>query len=220
MGLDVRLHHAWFGMLRFGDGAVASTRSGQTLNLVDVLDTAAQRAREVVDEKSAQLSEQERAAIAEAVGVGAIKYTDLSQNPQSDIVFEWSKMLSMEGNTAPYLMYAHARCHSIFRRAGVEPGFEPGEIIVGHPRERTLAILLLRTSEVIASAAEHWRPNLLADHLYQVASAFAGFWRDCRVLGDDVPAQVSTSRLALCLATSRVLAIGLNLLGIKALTRM
>lgn len=220
MGLNANFYHAWFGMLRFADGAVASTRSGQALNLVDVLDTAAQRALEVVNAKSGHLPEAERLAIAEIVGAGAIKYTDLSQNPQSDIVFEWDKMLSLEGNTAPYLMYAHARCHSIFRKAGISADFDPGPVVIGHERERELAVALLRTPEIIDSAAAHWRPNMLADHLYQVASAFARFWSACRVLDEGIDPEVMTSRLALCRATAGVLSQGLGMLGIKAPTRM
>ena len=152
MGHTVDFAHVWFGMLRFADGAVASTRAGQVINLVDVLDTAAERAYQVVSSKSADLNEAERREIAEAVGLGAVKYADLSQNPQTDITFDWDRMLAMEGNTAPYLMYAHARCRSILRKAK-EQGYVAAEIQFNEPTERNLAVTLVRTPELIETAA-------------------------------------------------------------------
>ncbi|MBN2798378.1 MAG: arginine--tRNA ligase [Deltaproteobacteria bacterium] len=217
MGMAFTPEHVYFGMLRLAGGAIAATRSGAVLNLVDVLDTAVERARGVVDGKSGHLSDQERAGIAEAVGVGAIKYADLSQNPQSDIVFDWDKMLSMEGNTAPYLMYAYARCMSIFRKADRD-GFVPGGIALEHPSERSLAVLLARTPEVVERAAELWRPNVVADHLFAVANTFASFYHDCRVIGESP--EVEQSRLSLVRATAAVLEQGMKLLGIQPLDRM
>ncbi len=224
LGLRVELQHVWFGMLRFGDGTVVATRKldkaaggARSVNLVDVLDTAVAHARSVVDEKSAGLPDDERARIAEAVGVGAIKYTDLSQNPQTDIVFDWDKMLSLEGNTAPYLMYAYARVQSIFRRAGVDD-FTPGGVVLGEPVERELALAIVRTPEIVQAAAASYRPNLLCDHLFGLANTFARFYHDCRVLEDD--AALRRSRLSLCFATAQALAQGLDLLGLSALDRM
>ncbi len=220
MGYDLDFRHVWFGMLRFADGSIAATRGGGPMvNLVDVLDEAERRAREVVDSKSPHLSEEERAAIAAAVGIGAVKYADLSQNPQSDITFEWDKMLSLQGNTAPYLMYAHARCHSILRKSG-QPDFVPATIAPSEPFERGLAIQLLRLPEAILLAAHTNRPNLLAEHLYQLATAFGRFYDECPVLKDDVAADVRSSRLGLVRATATALAAGLNLLGIEPLRRM
>lgn len=216
---DVEFVHVWFGMLKFADGQIAASRTGAVINLRDVLDVAVERARRVVDEKSAELPESERAAIAEAVGIGAIKYADLSQNPQTDIVFEWDKMLAMDGNTAPYLMYAYARCKSIFRKAGLA-SFTPGGVVVDHPAERELAVMIARTPEVIENAAAAWRPNLLCDHLFGVANTFARFYGACRVLGDDVAPETTQSRLTLVHATAHALGVGLDLLGLRALDRM
>jgi arginyl-tRNA synthetase len=221
IGWDADYRHCWFGMLRFGDGSIAATRGGgQNVNLVDVLDEAAARARSVVDERSAELPERERAAIAEAVGVGAVRYADLSQNPQTDIVFEWDKMLSLQGNTAPYLMYAHARCCSILRRAGVAEEAPVGGIALAHPLERALALRLLVQGEVLLAAASTTRPNLVCDHLFQLAGDFARFYGECPVLHEDVPAEVRASRVALVRATRRAMKVGLELLGITALDRM
>jgi arginyl-tRNA synthetase len=222
LGLDMRLVHVTFGMLRLPDGGIVATRSGSggSLNLLDVLDAAVAHARSVVDEKSGHLSEDERATIAEAVGTGAIRYADLSQNPQSDITFDWKKMLALDGNTAPYLMYAHARCKSIFRKAGGAEGFVPGGIALDHPAERELALALSRLPEAIGEAASSWRPNVLCDHLFGIATSFARFYGACRVLGDDIPTATTQSRLSLVWATARALALGLELLGLQALDRM
>lgn len=220
MGFETDFRHIWFGMLRFADGSIAATRSqGQSLNLVDVLDEAVAHARKVVDGKSGHLDEAERAAIAEAVGTGAVRYTDLAQNPQSDIIFDWDKMLSMQGNTAPYLMYAHARAHSILRKGGVE-GYEPVSIQPEHEAERALAVHLLKFPEVITLAANTGRPNLLADTLYELASLFARFYTECPVLKEGVSDEVRASRLGLVSAAAKGLSLGLTLLGLTPLERM
>ncbi|MFK7929328.1 MAG: arginine--tRNA ligase [Myxococcota bacterium] len=221
MGVDVDFVHVGHGMLKLG-GDVASTRAGTVLNLVDVLDTAVEHARTVVDQQSATLPDDERAAIAEAVGVGAVKYTDLSQNPTSDIHFDWDRMLAMEGNTAPYLMYANARCHSIFRKSGrVElQDWTPTALRLDHETERALAILIARTPEQAAAAAEAARPNLIADHCFHLAKAFARFFAECRVLDPQNDEATTTSRLTLVWASSRALELSLGLLGLTPLTRM
>jgi arginyl-tRNA synthetase len=220
-GWDFDFRHVWFGMLRFEDGSIAATRGdGQSVNLVDVLDEAVRRARAVVDERSAELGEDERAAIAEAVGTGAVRYADLSQHPQTDIVFSWDKMLALQGNTAPYLMYAHARLASILRRADVAADTAWTPASVGHPAERALALTLLKTPEVIVAAAQTSRPNLLADHLHRVASDVASFYTECPVLHPDVADDVRRGRLSLVRAARVVLGRGLDLLGLVALDRM
>ncbi|MCO4743275.1 MAG: arginine--tRNA ligase [Proteobacteria bacterium] len=212
--------HVWFGMVRNADGSImASRKDGSSVTLVGLLDEARDKARSVVDKKSPELPEAERAIIAEAVGVGSIAYNDLSQNPQSDVTFDWERMLSLEGNTAPYLLYAHARCHSLFRKAGVTD-FEPGGLVLGHPTERTLALIVARTPEVIAQSAATWRANMLCDHLYSLASAFASFYTECPVLKDDVDEATRQSRLTLTHATAVALATGLRLIGLEPLERM
>ncbi len=216
IGWDNDFQHVWFGMLRLPGGEVAATRSGVGETLSSVLDTAVAHARTVVDGKSGDLPEDERAAIAEAVGIGAILYTDLSQNPQTDITFEWDKMLALEGNTAPYLMYALARIRSIFRKVGVTVA--PGPIQFTDPVERELAILVRRTPVVIGQACENFRPNFLAEHLFQVANTFASFYGQCPVIVDD--ADLRASRLALCNVTAEALTAGLRLLGLTPLERM
>jgi arginyl-tRNA synthetase len=217
IGWDTPLEHVWFGMLKLGDGAVVSTRKGAgDLNLIDVLDAAAAHARTVVDDKSGHLPDDERARIAEAIGTGAIKYADLSQNPQSDIIFDWGKMLSLEGNTAPYLMYAVARVRSVFRNAGDDAVVGP--IALGEAVERELALAVARTPEVILAAAASSRPNLLCEHLFGLTNTFGRFYHDCPILKAD--GDVRASRLALARATDRALTTGLGLLGIQALDRM
>jgi arginyl-tRNA synthetase len=215
MGFHPTFVHAWFGVLTLPGGEIASTRAGAVLNLVDVLDTAAARARQLIDEKSPDLPDDQRAAIAEAVGVGALKYFDLSQNPQTDIQFEWSRALAMDGNTAPYLMYAHARCRSLLRRA-VAQGRAEGAITLAEPSERALALAVARTPDAILAAAANLRPNLLCEHLFGLAGAFSRFWESCRVLDDAIPAAIAGSRLSLARATAEALSAGLQILGVDA----
>lgn len=220
MGIEVEFVHIGHGMLKLG-GGVASTRAGTVLNLADVLDTAVAHAREVVDQASAHLPTPEREVIAEAVGVGAVKITDLAQNPSSDIHFDWERMLAIEGDTAPYLLYAHARCHSIFRKAEIDfDTFQAGLPDLGHETARAVAILIARTPEVVVAAAEAAKPNLLATHTFALARAFASFYGACRVLDSDIPAQVRQGRLSLVYAVARTLSLCLELLGLVPLNRM
>ena len=208
--------HVWFGLLSLPGGAM-STRKGNVINLKDLLDEAARRARAVVDAKAPHLSEEERAEIAEAVGVGAVRYADLSQNPQSNVVFDWDKMLSLEGNTAPYLMYTYARCRSIQRKGGVEnPEVTPFAVDGEH--ERNLAIALLRFPEAISLAISNSRPNMLCDYLYSLASTFNRFYYEVPVL--KASDEERERRLSLIEATARTMGRGLDLLGVRPLERM
>lgn len=214
LGVTTDLVHVYFGMLVLPEGGM-STRKGNVIRLVDLLDEAARRARAVVDTKSPELPEADRAAIAEAIGVSAVRYADLSQHPQTNVTFDWDRMLSLEGNTAPYLLYSHARCASLLARAGEAPDLD--RLAPAHPLERELVVALLRTPEAVAAALRSTRPNLLADHLYDVANRFNRFYHELPVLtGGDAKA----SRLALVEASRRVLRHGLGLLGLHVLDRM
>ncbi|NLX58865.1 MAG: arginine--tRNA ligase [Phycisphaerae bacterium] len=215
----MRLRHVWFGTILGPDGTPLKTRSGDLVELADVLDEAERRAVEVVREKTPDLDDAEAGEIARAVGLGAIKYADLSQNRQSDFVFDWDKMLSMQGNTAPYLQYAYARIRSIFRK-GAESGCRPGEtgVSVAEPAERALALKLLQWPEAVAAAGDDYRMNLICNYLYELSSVFTSFYESCPVLKSE-PAQ-RDSRLQLCDLTSRVLKTGLDVLGIQVLERM
>jgi arginyl-tRNA synthetase len=231
---DLELVHVGFGILRLPGGAIVSSRKAtpaeaqeageakgeQSVNLVDVLDTAAQRAYEVVTEKNPELPEDERRKIAEVVGVGTIKYFDLSQNPQSDITFSWERALSLDGGSAVYLQYAYARMHSILRKGGVADTLPTAPASVSHPAERALAVLVARTPEVVIAAAEAYRPNLLADHLDALVQAVGRFYESCPVLRDDVPADLRLRRLSLVYTVAHTLRIGLSLLGIGVVPRM
>jgi arginyl-tRNA synthetase len=213
---ELEMVHCWFGFLKFGDSIMAS-RGGNIVRFVDLLDEAQRRAREVVDNKSGELPESERAVIAEAVGTSAVRYADLSQNPQSDVTFDWDRMLSLDGNTAPYLLYSYARCRSIQRKGGIASPSTRG-VALTVPEERALALQLVHFPEAVAAALEHHRPNLLCDHLFATANALNRFYAECPVLSAE-PA-VREARLALVEATARVLERGLEILGIPALARM
>ena len=212
----MELVHTWFGMLVLPEGAM-STRKGNVIRLMDLVEEAVRRAKEVVDTKSPDLSEQERQEVAEAVGTAAIRYSDLSQNPQSNVTFTWDKMLSLEGNTAPYLMYSYARCRSIQRKGEVTPSLDACG--VAGQFERALALQLLRLGEVVASATSVYRPNLLCDYLFETANVFNRFYREERVLGAETETD-RQRRLALVEATARVLERGFSMLGVKPLARM
>jgi len=217
---DLELVHVWFGMLRLSGGVVASTRKGQVVNLIELLDRAAEKAFEVVTTKSPELTEAERYAIAEAVGTGTVKYFDLSQNPQSDITFTWDRALSLDGGSAVYLQYAYARLHSILRSGGAADAPPSAPVAVEHESERALALLVARLPEAVEAAAEQHRPNLLAEHLDQLAKAVGPFYETCPVLKDGVPADVRERRLALVFAVAHALRAGLELLGIQTIPRM
>jgi arginyl-tRNA synthetase len=213
-----RFVHVWFGTLLV-DGAAMSSRKGSVINLVDLLDTAAERAYGIVTERSPELPEAERRDIAEAIAVGTIKYFDLSQNPQSDIDFTWNKALSLDGGSAVYLMYAYARLHKMLRDEGVADGVPNRAPSLEHPAERTLGLLAARVPEAAQAAADTFRPNLLAEHLDALASAVGPFYNACPVRKEPNP-EVKAGRLALVHAVTRALEVGLGLLGIPVVERM
>ncbi|MBY0587957.1 arginine--tRNA ligase [bacterium] len=218
----VGLVHVAFGKITGKDGKPYKTREGGTVGLESLLDEAVERARRVVDENSPELPESERAHVAEIVGIGAVKYADLSQNRQSDYVFDWDKMISLQGNTATYLQYVYARNRSIFRKGEIDPAsLDPGqtEITLDHPSERALAIKLIQFGEAVTMSAEDYRPNVITSYLFDLANAYNGFFRDCRVLkAESEP--LRKSRLILCEITARTIRQGLDLLGIKTVDRM
>ena len=219
LGWNVEKQHVWFGIMRFADG-VFSTRKGNVIRLEELLDEGKRRALEIVNEKNPELSDEEKDNIAEVIGTGAIKYADLSQNRQTAVIFEWDKILSFEGNTAPYLQYSYARIKSILRRA-VENGKDLREdvaVTFTDKTERTLAHHLTQFPAVILKAADSCRPNLVADYLFELSKKFNGFYNTCPILNQEE--DVLYSRLLLAERTAAVLKEGLNLLGIGTLERM
>ncbi len=219
---DVELKHVAFGTILGADRRPFKTRDGDVVGLESLLDQAVAEARAVIDENSPDLDPAERARVAEIVGIGAIKYADLSQNRTSDYVFDWKKMLAMNGNTATYLQYAYARIRSIFRKGEVDPAAlrdARSAILLDHPTERNLGMALVRFPEVLDLAADDFKPNLLTDYLFATANAYSSFYDACPVLKADTE-PLRASRLALCDLTARVLAKGLHILGIEVVERM
>ncbi len=246
LGLEnVELEHISFGTVLGEDGRPFKTRSGGTVGLSGLLDEAVERALAVVtanDEtkpSGPELSEEQRLQVAEAVGIGAIKYADLSQNRTSDYVFSYDKMLAMNGNTATYMQYAYARVRSIFARGQAEienpnspltPGPSPaagrGEknplrdsLTLGNAAERGLALELLRFSEALTAVVADYRPNHLTNYLFALAGRYSTFYEECPVLKAETP-ELKRSRLALCDLTARTLKQGLALLGINVVEKM
>jgi len=214
--------HVGFGSVLGTDGKLLRSRSGETIKLSELVDEAISRAEALVAEKNPELGQAATDDVARMVGIGAIKYADLSNDRIKDYVFDWQRMLSFEGNTGPYLQYAHARIRSIFRRSlagtGGTAASTTAEIVVTEPAERALALQLLEFEPVVTTVAETLEFHRLAVYLYGVATAFTGFYEQCPVLRVDEP--LRSSRLALCDLTARVLSQGLDLLGIAAPERM
>ena len=206
-----KLVHVWFGSILGPDGKPFKTRSGDTVKLADLLDEAEERALAVVAEKNPYLDAAEQKAIARVVGLGALKYADLSNNRQSDYVFDWDKMLALQGNTAPYLQYAYTRVHSIFRKAGA-PDLSGAVINAATPEELALAKHLMNFGQTLEQVAADHRPNFLCAYLFELAGAFSRFYEACPVLKAEAERD---SRLALCELTARVMQQGLDVLGIE-----
>ena len=195
------------------------SRSGEPVTLRSVLDEAEERAAAAIAEKNPDLTADERAELAHTIGVGALKYADLSTDRIKDYVFDWDRMLSFDGNTAPYLQYAHARICSIFRRAEIDRSSVRGAPLhLDAPQERALALRLLAYPTAIDTTLETFSPHKLCTYVYELATDFTAFYEHCPVLKADEP--IRTSRLALADLTARVLAHGLDLLGIDAPERM
>ena len=209
----VSVEHAPFGTMLGADGKPFKARSGETVKLKDLLDEAEERALKIVGEKNPEMSEDRKEEIARAVGIGAIKYADLSKDRTSDYVFDWDRMLSFEGNTAPYLQYAHARIRSIFRKAGVVRDMGATPILPEAPHELALAKHLARFGDVIELVSRELKPHHLTTYLYELATRFSGFFENCPVIQSEEP--VRSSRLALCQLVARTMGTGLDLLGIE-----
>jgi len=214
----VSLEHVAFGTMMGAGGRPFKTREGDTVKLMALLDEAEQRAFAMVSEKNPELPEEQRRDIARAVGIGAVKYADLSQNRASDYVFSWDKMLSLDGNTAPYMQYAYARIRSIFRKGGLAGQESAGEIVLADPAERALALKLAQFPEALAVVAADCLPNVLCAYLYDLAGKFMGFYENCPVLQSEEP--LRSSRLRLCELTARTIRTGLDLLGIETIEQM
>ncbi|MDW5329872.1 arginine--tRNA ligase [Plantactinospora sp. KLBMP9567] len=213
-----RAEHVGFGLVLGADGRKLASRAGDSVKLVDLLDEALARAAALARQKNPNLETAAAAELGRAIGIGAVKYADLSVDRTRDYVFDWDRMLALSGNTAPYLQYAHARIRSIFRRAGRTAPQNGVPILVVEPAERALALELLGFGAVVGAVERTLEFHRLAGHLYAVAVAFSGFFESCPVLRAE-PA-VRESRLVLCDLTARVLRQGLHLLGIAAPERM
>ncbi len=210
--------HAGFGMVVGTDGKKLASRSGEPNRLSDLLTEAVERASLALTDRDSELPPERQAAVAHAIGIGAVKYADLSTERMRDYVFDYDRMLAAEGNTGPYLQYAHARIRSIFRRGEVGPPAPGTAPLLDEPQERALGLQLLRFAGAVEATVEAYSPSKLCSYLFDLATTFTGFYEACRVLVDDEA--VRTSRLALCDLTARVLEQGLALLGMEAPERM
>jgi arginyl-tRNA synthetase len=216
-GYTADLRHIIFGSVLGEDRKLMKTRSGENVPLRELVEEACRRARKIIEEKNPGLSEDEKNDIAEKIGIGAVKYADLSQYRTTDYIFSWDKMLSLHGNTAPYLQNAYVRIRSIFRKAGEAPP-KIDELIFSEPAELDLAKRVCQFAEIVPQVLNGFRPNILANYLFELANSFHAFYEACPVLKSEEPAR--SSRLALCDLTARVLQRGLDLLGIKVPERM
>ena len=216
----VSLEHHPFGTMMGADGRPFKTRSGGTVKLADLLVEAVERAEKLVREKNPDLDDSEIKLIARKVGIGAIKYADLSKTRTNDYIFDWNAMLSFEGNTSPYLQYAYTRIRSIFRKAGIEAEGFSAPVSIEQAQEKALALKLLQFNEVLDQVAADCYPHILCTYLYELASAFMSFYEQCPVLKDGVDSATQQSRLQLCALSATTLAQGLNLLGIEVMEKM
>ncbi|MBK8452993.1 MAG: arginine--tRNA ligase [Thiofilum sp.] len=215
---ETSLEHMPFGTMLGSDGKPFKTRSGDTVKLADLLDEAQERALVIVQEKSTDLSLDEQQQVARAVGIGAVKYADLAKNRLSDYVFDWNTMLSLQGNTAPYLQYSYARSRSILRKAdAIDPH---ATLLITEPAERALAVRILQFSDVLDSVAREGLPNYLCQYLYEFAGNIMSFYEACPILKEGVDPAVRQSRLLWTQLGSDTIRVGLSLLGIQVLERM
>lgn len=217
---SVPLEHHMFGMMLGKDGKPFKTRAGGTVKLADLLDEALERARRLVAEKNPDMPADELEKLANAVGIGAVKYADLSKNRTTDYIFDWDNMLAFEGNTAPYMQYAYTRVLSVFRKANIdEQALASAPVIISEDREAQLAARLLQFEETLTVVAREGTPHVMCAYLYDVAGLFSGFYEHCPILSADNDA-VRNSRLKLAQLTAKTLKLGLDTLGIETVERM
>jgi arginyl-tRNA synthetase len=216
-GYKADFRHITHGSILGEDRKLMKTRSGENVPLRELLDEACKRARKIIEEKNPDFSEADKADIAQKIGIAAVKYADLSQYRMTDYVFSWDRMLSLQGNTAPYLQNAYVRIRSIFRKSG-EPAPKVDKLILRDPSEINLAKRICQFAEIVPQVLNDFRPNILANYLFELGNSFHTFYEACPVLKSDEP--VRGSRLALCDLSGRVLQRGLDLLGIKVPEKM
>ncbi|KOO56592.1 arginyl-tRNA synthetase [Rheinheimera sp. KL1] len=215
----VAYDHCPFGTMMGEDGKPFKTRTGGTVKLAELLEEAVVRAKAVVEQKSSDLSAEEMAEVARKVGIGAVKFADLSKNRTSDYVFSWDAMLSFEGATAPYLQYAYTRVSGILRKAGIDESFvAPLQLL--EEQEKQLAVKLLRLEETLQAVMKDAVPNLLCNYLYELSSQFMSFYEACPILKEGIEPDIKNSRLMLSILVASTLKQGLDLLGIEVMERM
>jgi len=215
---NVGYDHCPFGMMMGNDGKPFKTRTGGTIKLAELLDEAVVRASDLIKEKNPDINSDDLAEISKKVGIGAVKFADLSKNRTSDYIFNWKTMLSFEGATAPYLQYAYSRIQSIFTKAQVTQLSNNIQVI--EPQEKALALKLLQLEDVIDAVISECTPNLLCNYLYELASLYMSFYEACPILKDGIADDVKASRLALCQLVAQTLKQGLDILGIDVMDRM
>jgi len=217
---SVPLEHHMFGMMLGKDGKPFKTRAGGTVKLADLLDEALERARRLVAEKNPDMPADELEKLANAVGIGAVKYADLSKNRTTDYVFDWDNMLAFEGNTAPYMQYAYTRVLSVFRKADIDESvLARTQVTITEDREAQLAARLLQFEETLSVVARDGTPHVMCAYLYDLAGLFSGFYEHCPILSAESEA-VRNSRLKLAQLTAKTLKLGLDTLGIETVERM
>ena len=217
---SVPLEHHMFGMMLGKDGKPFKTRAGGTVKLADLLDEALERARRLVAEKNPDMSADELENLAKVVGIGAVKYADLSKNRTTDYVFDWDNMLAFEGNTAPYMQYAYTRVLSVFRKADIdESALAAAPVVITEEREAQLAARLLQFEETLTVVAREGTPHVMCSYLYDLAGLFSGFYEHCPILSAESE-ETRNSRLKLALLTAKTLKLGLDTLGIETVERM
>ncbi|ORJ50656.1 arginine--tRNA ligase [Kluyvera intermedia] len=217
---SVSLEHHMFGMMLGKDGKPFKTRAGGTVKLADLLDEALERARRLVAEKNPDMPADELEKLANAVGIGAVKYADLSKSRTTDYVFDWDNMLAFEGNTAPYMQYAYTRVLSVFRKADIdESALLAANVVISEDREAQLAARLMQFEETLNVVAREGTPHVMCAYLYDLAGLFSGFYEHCPILSAESE-EVRNSRLKLALLTAKTLKLGLDTLGIETIERM